>query len=93
MPFYRRIEGVKGSPVGKGARSLDESELSRSKLIALFGGEENLPSSIMRRKAFAKVDLNMDGAMGNGRRYDDTSQLMKLSREKKRTAKGALKKA
>lgn len=55
---------------GKGISSLLESRDKKEKLIEMFGGKENLPSSIMRAKK-KRVDETND-ALVAGRRYGDT---------------------
>lgn len=48
-----------GKLVGKGLSALANSQAGRNELIALFGGRENLPSSIMRHRR-PRMDKEVD---------------------------------
>lgn len=60
---------------GKGVSSLLESRDKKEKLIEMFGGKENLPSSIMRAKK-KRVDETNDALVAS-RRYGDTGYVNK----------------
>lgn len=60
---------------GKGISSLLESRDKKEKLIEMFGGKENLPSSIMRAKK-KRVDETNDALVAS-RRYGDTGYINK----------------
>ncbi len=60
-----------GITVGKGISSIRNSRDNRNQLVALFGGAENLPSSIMRAKKQIATEEDDPSVVGRG--YDDTA--------------------
>jgi SAM-dependent methyltransferase len=71
-----------GITKGKGLSAILDSKDGHAKLLALFGGTDNLPGSVMRAKR-PKVQDEMDGVVAAGRSYNQTC---KLARKKGTTA-------
>ena len=59
--------------VGKGIDALKNSRSQRNALIAMFGGVENLPSSVMRVRR-PRPDKNVDKLVAESRGYNKTSR-------------------
>src|SRR5437773_664189 len=70
-----------GKLKGKGISALLNSKTSRNDLIALFGGVENIPSSVMRAKR-PKISKETDGPTAV-RSYDLTAPGIERSKDHK----------
>lgn len=67
--------------ISKDIKAIKQSKVGRNQLIALFGGVQNLPSSIMRA---SKKEVPADeDEHGNKRSYTATTPGIALSRDKK----------
>lgn len=71
MPMKRCgfFDDSQGPSRGKSVRSIQDSKLGRNALLTLFGGLDNLPSSVMRSKP-ARVNPEVDGAVANRGLYE-----------------------
>lgn len=78
-------ETVRGDGVfrGKGISAIRESQNGRNSLIYLFGGVENIPSSVMR--ADRRSNVEADDAVAS-RGYDKTSAVFHKSKDLKISA-------
>ena len=83
MPLFDLSDGIKK---GKGLDALDDSKKGRDRAIVLFGGKNNLPSSVMKAER-AKPDPEMDLHQSK-RGYANSSPIAK--RMKKENAKRKL---
>lgn len=90
MPEDKFFDLSDGVFVGKGISAFQNSEEGRAQLISLFGGVENIPSSIMKAKR-ARPNVELDKpAVERG--YNATMPLItsgKLAKLPKRLQKGA----
>ena len=60
--------------LGRSLADVENSQASRSDLLALFGGKENLPSSVMKAEK-GKISKAHDAPVANGRKYTDDSPM------------------
>lgn len=66
---------VDGPTEGKSIKALLKSRAKRNALIALFGGKDNLPSSIMKADRTSDTNRERDDSYSDGRKYSDTGIL------------------
>ena len=68
--FFKMDDGIFK---GLGISALLDSREKKDKAIALFGGRENIPTSIMRAKK-ARPTKESDDPVAGGRRYSETGR-------------------
>lgn len=79
MKCFRQKQ-LQGPEKGKSLKAIYESRTGYNQLLEIFGGRENVPSSVMRAKRPTKISGEVDGPTSE-RSYEKTCKLTKLGKK------------